>query len=91
MPLDRWLGWCDQIERASVSTCCNIAEAVGRGTINQLAQYLRVARGSAYETLALLFCAPVEIPSEVKDLGQEVCRLIDKTVKDVGKERLSRL
>lgn len=91
VPPSKYLGWADQIERASVSTCCNIAEAVGRGSLAQLAQYLRIAKGSAYETMALLFIAPVDVSAEVKDMGQEVCRLIDLSVKAVAKDRLDRL
>lgn len=88
---DTFAGWKDQVERASVSTCCNVAEAVGRGTVNQLAQYMRVAKGSAYEVLALLLICPVECPANVREMGQDVCRDIDVTVKGVAEERLSRL
>jgi four helix bundle protein len=91
VPSDRWLGWADQIERASVSVCCNLAEGAGRGTIPMLHNFFRTARGSAYEVLALVYVAPFDVPADVKDLAQQVCREIDGSVKDIAKDRLSRL
>jgi len=42
----------DQLVRAALSICSNIAEACGRGTIPEFRQFLRYARGSAHELRA---------------------------------------
>jgi four helix bundle protein len=39
----------DQLVRAALSICSNIAEACGRGTVPEFRQFLRYARGSAHE------------------------------------------
>jgi four helix bundle protein len=57
---DDW-GLCDQIQRAAVSVCSNIAEGHERGTTAELIQYLFFAKGSAGEVRSQLY--------HVKDLG----------------------
>jgi four helix bundle protein len=53
LPADRKeLVW--QMLRSALSVMLNIGEAGGRGTPGEAGQYLRVARGSAYECAALL-------------------------------------
>src|SRR5881628_51395 len=42
----------DQLVRAALSICSNIAEACGRGTVPEFRQFLRYARGSAHELRA---------------------------------------
>ncbi|SRR6266498_1911463 len=44
----------DQLVRASVSICSNIAEGCGRGSVPDFRRFLLHARGSAQETLTQL-------------------------------------
>src|SRR6266487_1570802 len=44
----------DQLVRAALSICSNIAEACGRGTVAEFRQFLLYARGSAQEVLTQL-------------------------------------
>lgn len=80
-------GWADQVYRSVVSVPANVAEAVGRGSPAQLVQYLRVGRGSAYETLALLLAAPV--PHDLTDRCRELVTLIDRDFAKAVEGRLS--
>src|SRR3989344_4514150 len=52
--LKREYSLCDQIKRACVSVCANIAEGYGRRTSRDFSQFLSIALGSANETIALL-------------------------------------
>jgi len=44
----------DQLVRAALSICSNIAEACGRGTLGEFRQFLLYARGSAQEAVTHL-------------------------------------
>jgi len=44
----------DQLVRATLSICSNIAEACGRGTVPEFRQFLLYARGSAQEAVTHL-------------------------------------
>jgi four helix bundle protein len=55
MPRD--YGFCDQIQRASVSVMSNIAEGFERGTKQEFLNYLYIAKGSAGEVRAQLYVA----------------------------------
>ncbi len=44
----------DQLVRAALSICWNIAEACGRGTLREFRQFLLYARGSAQEVITHL-------------------------------------
>ncbi len=44
----------DQIRRASISICLNIAEGAGSGTDPEFARFLKMAQRSAYEVIAAL-------------------------------------
>ncbi len=44
----------DQLVRATLSVCSNIAEACGRGTVPEFRQFLMYARGSAQEAVTQL-------------------------------------
>jgi len=46
-----------QLRRAAVSLTSNIAEGCGRGTDRELAQFLRIARGSVNEIESQLYFA----------------------------------
>ncbi len=50
-------GFCDQIQRASVSIMSNIAEGFERGTKLEFLNYLFIAKGSAGEVRAQLYIA----------------------------------
>lgn len=50
-------GFCDQIQRASVSIMSNIAEGFERGTKQEFLNYLYIAKGSAGEVRAQLYVA----------------------------------
>ncbi len=53
-PKDEKYGLIDQIRRATVSIAANIAEGCGRYHPKDFTQFLRIARGSSYEVIALL-------------------------------------
>ena len=55
VPVD--YGFCDQIQRASVSIMSNIAEGFERGTKQEFLNYLYIAKGSAGEVRAQLYVA----------------------------------
>src|SRR3990167_4038779 len=55
--LQRDHGFCDQIQRASVSIMSNIAEGFERGTRQEFLNYLFIAKGSAGEVRAQLYVA----------------------------------
>ena len=49
----------DQLVRAALSICSNIAEACGRGTVPEFRRFLLCARGSAQEAATQLRLAAV--------------------------------
>lgn len=51
-PAEEKYGLIDQIRRASVSICLNIAEGSGAGTDAEFTRFLRMAQRSAYEVIA---------------------------------------
>ena len=44
----------DQLERASISICLNLAEGIGRGSAADQARFFTIARGSATECAAIV-------------------------------------
>ena len=70
LPKNEIYGISDQMRRAAVSIPSNIAEGYGRQTPKSYAQFLTIARGSAYELeTQLLLCQRIhQISSEkIKD------------------------
>lgn len=51
-PLEEKYGLVDQIRRAAVSICLNIAEGSGAGSDLEFIRFLRMAQRSAYEVIA---------------------------------------
>lgn len=74
-------GLVDQIRRAVVSICSNIAEGYGRYDDGDKKRFLSIARGSAYEVEAQLLVAKelgyADDIEEVTLLVQEVCALLN--------------
>ncbi len=67
LPKEETYGLSDQIRRAAVSIPSNIAEGYGRQTPKSYAQFLTIARGSAYELeTQLIICQKIhQLSSEV--------------------------
>ncbi|MBI2018099.1 four helix bundle protein [Candidatus Daviesbacteria bacterium] len=53
-PKEEKYGLVDQIRRAAVSICLNIAEGSGSGSDAEFVRFLRIAQRSAYEVIAAL-------------------------------------
>ena len=51
----------DQLDRASLSIALNIAEGAGRSTPRDQARHYAIARGSAFECLAVLDLLELEV------------------------------
>ena len=53
-PKHEMFGLTNQLRRASVSICANIAEGKGRDSQNEFKYFLRIARGSTIEVMSHL-------------------------------------
>lgn len=53
-PREERYGLIDQLRRASISICLNIAEGSGAGTDPEFIRFLRMSLRSAYEVIAAL-------------------------------------
>ncbi len=74
-------GLCDQIQRAAVSICSNIAEGHERGSTADLIQYLFFAKGSAGEVRSQLY--------HVEDLGyarKEECERLRRDARGISQQ-----
>ena len=67
-PTDERFRLCDQLSRAVVSIPSNIAEGNGRGSRQDYARFLSIARGSLYETMTQLEIAKRQ--GYIQDLSQ---------------------
>jgi four helix bundle protein len=59
----------DQLVRAALSICSNIAEACGRGTVSEFRQFLLHARGSAQEAITQLRVAGALDPAHQRAIS----------------------
>jgi len=66
----------DQLVRAALSICSNIAEACGRGTVAEFRQFLLYARGSAQEAITHLRVAGALDPTH----HRAICTLESRVV-----------
>lgn len=66
----------DQLDRASLSIALNIAEGAGRSTPRDQARHYAIARGSAFECLAVLDLLELEsAPPNSRDARVTLLRL----------------
>ena len=66
----------DQLDRASISCCLNVAEGAGRSGRDQ-ARHYAIARGSSFECLAVLDLLDLETaPSSSREAGAILLRLM---------------
>lgn len=66
----------DQLDRASISGCLNVAEGAGRSGRDQ-ARHYAIARGSAFECLAVLDLLELEsAPSGSREARAILLRLV---------------
>ena len=83
-PKDECFRLCDQLSRAVVSIPSNIAEGCGRGTRQDYAHFLAIARGSLFETMTQLEIARrqgyVNDLSEAETLAGEVRRMLNSLI-----------
>lgn len=73
-------GLTSQVRRAAVSVPSNIAEGYGRGSRQDYARFLRVARGSLYEVETQLLIAV-----RLGYLGDEAHRAIREKLAEAGR------
>jgi four helix bundle protein len=66
----------DQLVRAALSICSNIAEACGQGTVREFRQFLVHARGSARETATQLHIAAILDPGHHRTISRLEDRVI---------------
>ena len=66
----------DQLVRAALSICSNIAEACGRGTVTEFRQFLLYARGSAQEAITHLRVAGALDPVHYRAISALESRVV---------------
>jgi four helix bundle protein len=87
--ISRDYGFCDQIQRASVSVMSNIAEGFERGTRQEFLNYLFIAKGSAGEVRAQLYVGldagylNIETFKYLNSLAVECSRLLSSFIKSL--------
>lgn len=79
----------EQLEAASTSVAMNIAEGKGRYSKKEFAQFLYIARGSLYETIALLIIFQRKgwinnsQLDEIKELGDYIGKMLSKLINSI--------
>ncbi|MFA5778635.1 MAG: four helix bundle protein [Elusimicrobiota bacterium] len=79
-PKKECFGLTDQLRRASVSIAANIAEGNGRYSRKEYIQFLRIAKGSAYECVPLL-----EVALGQKYLEHQEFRKLYEELEEISK------
>jgi four helix bundle protein len=80
LPKEETYGLSDQMRRAAVSIPSNIAEGYGRQTPKSYAQFLTIARGSAYELeTQILLC------QKIHPLSSEIVESLTATISEIKK------
>ena len=83
-PKDERFRLCDQLSRAVVSIPSNIAEGCGRGSRQDYAHFLTMARGSLFETMTQLEIARrqgyLKDLSEAETLAGEIRRMLNSLI-----------
>ena len=81
-PSNEQFGLTSQLRRASSSISLNIAEGWGRGTNKSYSHFLRIARGSLYETETCLILSNKlgYISSEIIDTYSQIIEQIGKMI-----------
>lgn len=74
--------WTDQVLRSAESAIVNIAEAHGRSTKLALINCLRIARGSAFETVTHLSLNTCKLPSSHIDNWKHFIILLDELINE---------
>lgn len=94
-PGSEQFGLSNQLRRAAVSVCSNIAEGFDRGTNKEFKQFLMIARGSLTETQAqlilahdLLYIDDVNF-KKLADQSVEVHKLINSFMKHLQTRQLA--
>ena len=83
----------DQLRRAALSICNNIAEGYGRWHIKEKQQFYTIARGSAYECLPILTLLHKEgkiTPDHMKKLRHdlaEITKMLSALIKGIEKRK----
>jgi four helix bundle protein len=89
-PVDERFGLTAQIRRAAVSVASNIAEGAGRGSPNELRQFLRIARGSLVEIdtqyLLAINLGFKEPDQSLADQIEKTGRLITGLINSIGRQ-----
>ena len=78
--LSRDFGLRDQMRRAAVSICCNIAEGDERGTDKDSVRFFFIAKGSLAELIT-----QIEIACEIGYLPQSVGEDLESHCSQIGK------
>lgn len=92
-PKEELYGIVSQLRRAAVSIVCNIAEGSGRYHDKEYIQFLRIARASVFECMALIeisqrrgYLAKDRADSLEKS-GEEISKMLNALIKTISKDK----
>ena len=88
LPQDERFALADQLRRAAISVPSNIAEGNGRGSNNDYAHFLAIARGSLFETLTQLELSKdlgyISDYDSISILAAEISRMLTAMLQKYG-------
>lgn len=90
---DERFGLTAQMRRAAVSIPSNLAEGYGRGTRRDYRQFVRIARGSAFEVETQILLAKRlgfltdDAANELVSQVREVLRMLNGLIRSLGESR----